>query len=519
MSLTVTQQAWVNDRTARRVLTIELPASGDLDAVYLSTEPFTSNGTLAVTFQPIIKGEFILRRAVGGLLLGGGPNETGLGRITVSDRDNRLASWTFQDWRDRPANIRWGDPTWGDLDDHVFIQRAFVDGVEPGDGEKAIIARPAFEASRFLLPDARYNSALGGESEGEPIQIAWGRIKDAPVQLIDENNLLYGMSGIVDNTAFLQSITVKDNGVTLTPTTDWTSGNQGTVPKAFTRLDLDNVIGTVTFDSSSAGGVEADDVLGSILNGLIAIFSVSFTQSTSTAMASLEIGKLIREPEAVADIYDDITLSTGHVWFLGGSTFIGTPNVNFVQITLPGTPVFTFSERNIRGGITSAKVSDAVESIVIGVRNSWAESGDDAIDPALAPKVKRDLQKTHTFQVASVNQQKVDDQEPPRDLEPIETLLTDSTQAFEEGKRWQKLLSVERRIHSFRALAGAGQVQPMDSIQIEHVDLSDYSPLTDENGEVITDGDFVPLLSGTRALVKVLEESFPSGAVQIEAWI
>lgn len=520
--LTATQLAWANRKSERRLLCIVFPEHGELEPVYLSTEPFTSDGDLAVSFNPIIKGEFTLRRAVGGLLLGGGANETGVGRITVIDRDNKLASWSLMDWTDRPATIYWGSPLWSDLDDHVVVTTVYVESVEPGDGEREIIVRPAFEASRYLLPDARYTTALGGESTGEPIQIAWGQIKDAPVQLINDSTLKYGVSLYPESGFFdwFDSLSVKDNGVLLTPTTDWTQSDIGTTPNRFVQIDLDNVVGTITFDGVTGfSDVSASTVLADIMDTTVNTFDISVQLTTDLGGSDIDIGYFVRDPTSVAEIFDEAANSIGSAWYLtGGIASTETPRIAFTQITIPGESVFTFNQDNIQGGITSTKASDAVESIVIGVRNSWAESGDDAIDPAIAPKIKRDLQKTHNFQVASIDAEKVDNQEPPRDLEPIETLLTDPAQAAIEGARWQEILSVERRIHTFRALTGAGQIQPLDSVQIQHTDLSDYSELTDNNGAVITDNKYQPVLMGVRARVKVLEESFPSGSVQVDGW-
>lgn len=519
MALTATQQAWAELLSAKRVLTVEIPEHNGLPAVYLASETFTAQGTLDATFRGLISNELVLRRAVGGFLLGGGAAETGVGNLEIADTDNEFAAWTLQDWKDRRAFIRWGSPDWLEIGDHILIAETVVNEVRSEATSKVIVMSPQLDLQDVFLPSLRYDSAFGGESFGEPVQLCLGSVKDAPVQLINPNTLTYGMQSLPGGSSnfFLTSVTVKDNGVTLTETTDWTSSTVGPLDDPFTLLDLDNVIGTVTFDAETLSGGSATDMM--LLFRLLPPSTTSIIDFvTTTAMDALDMGIFLRDVVSVASIFDQIGDSIGHVWFVSGRSPIANLEITWTQITVPADPVLTMSQDQIQGGVSSVVATRPVESIVLGVRTSWAASGDDAIDPALAPKVKRDLQKTHAFQVASTIQAKVDAQEPPIDLEPIETLLTDSTQAFDEGVRWQQLLSVERRIHSFRALTGAGRIQPADTIRVQHSELSDYSPLVDENGEAIVDENFQPIQQGVDVFVKVLEESFPSGAVQIDGW-
>ncbi len=516
MALTATQQAWAELRSAKRVLTVELPAHNGLPAVYLGSETFTAQGTLTATFRGLVSNELVLRRAVGGFLLGGGAAETGVGNVEVADTKNEFAAWTLQDWSERPAIIRWGSPDWLEIGDHIRIPNAFVTSVKSEGASKIIGLRPALNFGGLLLPGRRYDGIFGGESFGEPMQLMIGKVKDAPVQVINPSTLVFGVQSIISvlTPAFIDK--VKDNGVTLTFGTDYTKSILG-AGNTFDAIDLDNVIGTVTVDVE-VNGTTAKQMLATIQSVSQTIFSTYSTiTDDSPNLDLLDAGIFIRDELSIANVFDQIALSSGSVWYQVTGAF-GDELVFWKTITIPANPVLTLSQDQIQGGVSSVVATRPVDSIVLGVRTSWASSGDDAIDPALPPKVKRDLQKTHSFQVASINQAKVDAQEPPDDLEPIETLLTDSTQAFNEGVRWQQLLSVERRIHSFRALTGAGRIQPADTVRVQHSELSDYSPLVDENGDAITDQNFQPIQQGVDVFVKVLEESFPSGAVQIDGW-
>lgn len=522
--LTDTQKRWAQSPKARRVLTVEIPATDQLQAVYLASEPFTSSGSLDAHFRGLITEEFVLRRAVGGFLLGGGSAETGIGNITVDDSRKEFSDWTTLDWHERLVTIRWGSPEWADIDDHIIVANATVNEVRASGTNKVISLLPQLDFGGVTMPARRYAGSTGGESFGELIQVGFGHIKDAPVQLIDPNTLKYGVQDSdlykYEDLMGNSTLTVKDNGVELREGTDWTVTTVGTFgPGSFHQIDLDNVVGTVTFDSVDAMlGQTARQVINAIGLATQKLKPWIFLTQTDIELNSIDVGIFVNKPTTVSEMFDQIALSTGSVWFSSETAQSGLPGPVFRQVKVPANPIVTFSEDEITGGVSSQIASRPIDSITIGVRNSWATSGDDAIDPALAPKIKRDLQKTHRFQVASIDPEKVQAQEPPLDVEPIETLLTNPTEAFEEGVRWQKLLSVERRLHTFSAITGAGRVEPADTIRLQHSDLADYSPLVDHNGEAITGPDFQPIHEGFDLLVKTLEESFPSGAVQIEGW-
>lgn len=195
--MTPEQEAWIRSNVANRIVTVEMPAYGSLEAVYISNEGWMpESGPL---YDGRILRPWTLKRSVGGALVGGGRTVIGLGTIEVANADGHLG-WMDQNWHNRPVTIRWGDPSWMDIDDHIVIHKGFVDKLQSDGLSITIHLVDARERFAVVYPRARYSantdlptgSVTDGLGEIKPM--AQGNAISADTVLLQEANLYFGVA-------------------------------------------------------------------------------------------------------------------------------------------------------------------------------------------------------------------------------------------------------------------------------------------------------------------------------------
>lgn len=646
MNLTATQQAWVLSNVENRILTVEFPAFENLSAQYISNEGWMP--TIGPLYSARVLKPWTMTRSVGGRLTGGGRTVIGLGNIEVANADGKLG-WMVQDWHKRPVVIRWGDPDWLDIDDHIVIHNGFVDSLESSGLEIIIKLSDDREALNVLWPRDRYsaNTTLDSngvvEGLGEIKPMVHGNVINADTVLLQNAALYYGVvgdelenqftwsqdlthadwtpsqgtvaadqvespdgtladsltatnntcllsqngsnttvektiwalvrastgtvdvnfgigsatstaitigtdwevisftsssSGITRNIQILNQIgsiiyiarmqwanigtvgtyartaayprilpdivKVRDNGVELVEgaTNDWTEPFPGIV-------QIDNVVGRITADTEAGTGLAEDVFVRLLGDGGITKFDASSTE----VMPDVDVSIWSNEERPLFEYLDAVANSVGCVWYPDRD---GTLVVALLDI--PQTPAFEFDERDIQGQIQSDLVTLPIDSISIGVKQSWAGQDADSLASSLSASDRKLLSQPEVFIVASDDATLEAAEESPDEFDSISTLLRVQSEARTTGRTWLPMLSVKRELHKSLLLRGAGLIELASTIRLAHNDVDAFAGLQDEGGEFIVDENFLRIERGKDMVVLSLEETFPFGSVQVEGW-
>lgn len=184
--------------------------------------------------------------------------------------------------------------------------------------------------------------------------------------------------------------------------------------------------------------------------------------------------------------------------------------------SLLGLPeaAFSFSERNIQGGVDIERASEASKSVVVARRVNWADTGGDVVDPSLPPADKRALQRRFRAKTYSPDAAVT---EPPGNRQVIELEMVDEASQDIEGMRLARLFSRERNFYRFTALTGALQVQPGDEVHLAHDAIPLLGPQLDSAGNPITSRAGLTV-RGRGVMLRATEEFFPSGRITCEGW-
>ena len=494
MMLTPIQRAWLESASERRIVTVEFPAFGDLGAVYICNEGW------APLTGPLYEGRILqpwtLKRTTGSVLTGGGRTVIGTGDIEVANSDGALG-WLNQDWRKRPVTIRWGDPGWLDITDHIVIHNGFVTSLKADGLSIRVILADAREELNRLFPDQRWDQT---DAAGALKSLVVGKGKNIPVVPLDAGNLVFGTHSLQwDGAATAANITaVRDNGVELTLGADWTNVSTATEG----RIDLDNVNGEVTVDIER--GVV--DGVCEMIEQLSDDLGVTFPDIDALIVYP-DMGLWSMESRPASDYFDMVFQSIGGFWFPLRDSGMG---FGFVEI---GTHSAEYDQRRIQDGIRLDIATESVTNLKVGVRQTWVQQFQVA-EIQKSPDSWQSWQFSEPYEFVVSNDALPDDD----GFFPIETLLTDPAQAETLAVQWAETLSVRRWFPSATVLNAAGQHELGDTIRLAHDDIDFFAALKDENGEPIFDENFFAVERGVDVLILGLEETFPSGTTQIEGW-
>lgn len=299
-------------------------------------------------------------------------------------------------------------------------------------------------------------------------------------------------------------VKVRDNGTELTEgaTNDWTEAFPGIV-------QIDNVVGKITADTEAGGGL-AEDVFVRLLND---VGVINFDPASTLLFPDVEVSIWSGNERPHYEYVDACVNAVGCVWYpdRDGTIFAGL-------LDIPQTPDFEFDQRDILGQIQSDLITLPLDSISIGIKQSWAGQDIDSLATALDPDEKKLLSQTEIFVVASDDADLETDEASPDELETISTLMRVQSEGRTTGRTWQQMLSVKRELHKARLLRGAGLIDLASTIRLAHDDVDSFAGLQDENGEYIVDENFFRIERGKDMVVLSLEETFPFGSVDVEGW-
>lgn len=530
MVATVQQRDWILQRTPDRQLTVELPEYEGLPAEYFGTKGWAPDHTAslgAVQFRACILGSWNIKRRISGRLLGGGQTQIASGNITLSDAklSSQLSRAERQRWEGRPMILRYGNPRWLNPDDHIkYVGQ--VGRIERNNLSITIVFNDARAKLDVQFPIDRYaaNDGPGALDLAGAIGTIkpWtgGKVFNANTVVLDPSIELYGATG---NGGTVKE--ARDAGTDLDVGVDWVAVSGG-------NIDLDNALPqrliTVDVDGPTAPDFTAPTVLTNLL--------LSVTDDTGTPLLSAgdldqpaidnmtsgqprDIGLWLGDQNSLIRSLDAICDSVGAAWF-------GTRDgkISVIDIDLPtGNPVWAIDEHQIIGGVRISKATDPVDSLVIGIRVSWADQGIEGIDAAV-PLADKVAYSTRTqAAVVSFDQivgsiDKEADQQGPDSIEPIPTLLVDKGQAIAESQQWSRILSDSRNRIVVTSAQGAGLLELGDELRIRHIDISALAALRDHDGHVLVDHNHLPLQDAIDVLIDGLDETIPIGQVTITGW-
>lgn len=371
-----------------QVVTVVVESSDSgVETRYLSTHGYVSGRTdtpASQVFLPRLKDTIEYSIEVGCQLWGNSGSKISFGVIDVDNTDGAIDVWLGEEWRDRTITIRRGLST-DDFSSHDIVAIALIDK----------LSAPDIYTMRFTLRDKSalldiplqtdvYPSLLLAPSlVGTPRPICIGNCYNVPALMVDSAMLDYD----VHDEAFFLIDDVKDQGVSLSPSSEWDVSIDSNV-NGFRFNEGNNPAGKVTVDVQGAYAGSAlierlPDVLDYIIqksNGAVTTAEIdSYSVTTLDFWTGHSLCYYGRDSTTISNVLTQVLDSYSGWWYFDR---FGMLKVGRLEAASTATRL-TLNDINIIGEI-SLKFDEAsgISNSISCARN-WSPHGDSDIAGSL----------------------------------------------------------------------------------------------------------------------------------------
>ena len=267
--------------------------AGSLNTLYLSNAPFQTRGTDSPAHTPyndVIVDEIKLGQRMDSVFYGHTTTTRSAIKILATEFIPDLLTFDFSG---QQARIYMGDPGWAKADfkqTHLW----YCEDIEP-DGFNYVLR--ILDATKPIdVPIC--NKYTSGIAEGKSIPRVFGTVFNVEPVLIDE--LGDGIYQVNDGP--LDSITVRDGGLTVSVTTDLTAG---------TFVPVSAPQGRITCDA-----VQADSTCVEIVTALLNESGLTARDGTFSSVPGYAMGAYISNNKTRRDLIDEACISAGFSWVI-----------------------------------------------------------------------------------------------------------------------------------------------------------------------------------------------------------
>lgn len=345
--------------------------------------------------------------------------------------DGELTPWLDLFWRGYPLRLFIGDASWA-RDDFRLI----FDGINGG------INSPDADSLEWSIYDhsEKLNKNIGSETN----LIAFGQLFNIEPVLVDSQALKYKV-----NTGAVESISVRDNGVVISPTIDLTNGE-------FTLTEQS--AGRITADV-----VQKDKSATAIVKAICALIDVEVDVDNLTSFTnSAALGYYIKASTSAASIINEILNSVGAT-----ALFNDIGQLQVYRLEAPATPTLYITHDDIKqDGMKLSGIEQPVSKITLGYRRNWAVQD----QASLASSLNAQQAKTFNDDYQTVERENTILNHPLAEERRVNTVMASQADCDAECQRRAVLRSMRRRIWSLECFLSASQVRMGQTINVTYPD-------------------------------------------------
>lgn len=337
--------------------------------------------------------------------------------------DGSLDTWLGLSWRGWPLQILLGDQSWP-LSDF----RTVVDGINGGIDASASnkLSWTLLDRSDLLQKPLQSNFLTDNET---PVPLVLGKVFNIKPVLIDSATLTYQV-----NDGAVSSITVRDNGLTISVTANLSAGT-------FTLSA--NPAGTITADV-----VESHGTCSSIVTWVAARMGVDLDASTLSVLPSAPVGRYIDSSMDADALLNELLNGLGAYW-----RFNELGELQVGRIAVPASAGVVLTEDDVQlGGLSLSEVLQPIKQTTVKYKRNYQKQDADALAGAVSA-ANRVLYSTEYQQIVSAQSLPA---VPLAESQEITTLLYEKSDAEAEATRRNAYRAVRRerwRIQGFTAAA------------------------------------------------------------------
>ena len=327
-------QTWLSSYDKNRCVLLILKGysltSQTEDSFYISNRNYITEPTdtpANTTFIPkLLNAGLEFTREIG--FLDSPRGDSSYGNLTIDNTDGSLDNWINYSFAGREIKILIGDPSWPYTD--FNLQPFLIGTIENVEFSDFYTFSITIRDKIGLLDKALNSNVLtSGPKKNEPTPLAFGYLRNIEPILTVENALTYKF-----NDGAVQSVAdVYDNGVTLTPTSGYTTDLvNGTITL------VNSPVGTITMDVQ---GMKYSGVFlntpSLLVNHILTVWggltSNDINATSLNNLPSYPIGLYLTQRENILDVLDKIFEGLGCAYFFN---FDGKFTV--VRIASPANP-------------------------------------------------------------------------------------------------------------------------------------------------------------------------------------
>ena len=420
-------QAWLADISQQRTLLVELDhATGTeyiANVAYVSLPTDTNANRI---YDDVLKEAVDIESRLDG--------DFSLGEISIAN-DGSLNSWLDNKWAGHKIRLYLGDKDWS-LDDFrlvALVVNGGINDVAPG------IIRFAIRDSKALFDQPLQNTLL---ASGLPVPVALGQPFNVPPALTDDPTHQYQV-----NEGVVTSAVVRDNGVVVGHTTDYSNGKYTLATRPQGNLGVDVV--------------EPNNTAKALINWVCARVGMSADQTTLNALPTYPMGLYYDAETTAEQVLDEICAGLGAYWRVNASGL-----VQCYQLVEPAlTPdLMITADDVIEHGLSLVEYQQPIKTLTLNYNRNFAPVSRNSLagmldaNPALAEQLSNPWQ-----QVAATN---TVTGYPLAEDQTIDSYIIGEANAQTECDRIAALRAVRREVWRVDCFLSPSQIQVGQTVQI-----------------------------------------------------